>query len=121
VRLATLLLMLPDLAEARRFYGEVLGFPVLRESAEMLVLEHPGANLHIFRCAGPAPDAGHGDAAAQVFVFEVEDIEAAMRDLRGKGVVFLHAEPARNAFGLYAAFQAPGGLVHEIFETLPAP
>lgn len=116
MRLATLMILTPDIVEARRFYGEVLGFAVVSQTDDFLELAHQGAALHVFKCAEPAPPTEHGATAASVFVFEVGDIDAAMADLRAKGVVFLHDAPAANAFGRYAAFQAPGGLIHEIFQ-----
>ena len=55
-------------------------------------------------------------AARSVFVFEVGPIEAAMDDLRRKGVYFLHDRPAENEFSRYAAFTDPFGIVHGIYE-----
>jgi catechol 2,3-dioxygenase-like lactoylglutathione lyase family enzyme len=112
-----MMLLTPDLAEARRFYADVLGFSVVSESPDLLVLDHQGAAFHLFRCEGPAPAQRHGRDAATVLVFGVDSIDATMADLRAKGVAFVHATPARNQFGRYAAFCAPGGLVHELFEA----
>ena len=116
MKLATLMVLTPDLTEARRFYETILGFDVVSESADLLVLGHDGAAFHVFRCEGPAPQARYGREAASVFVFGVESIERAMADLRAKGVEFLHETPGANRFGRYAAFKAPGGNVHEIFQ-----
>lgn len=112
-----IMLLLPDLAEARRFYEGLLGFAVLEAGPERLILQHEGAAFHIYRCEEPALAADHGRAAASVLVFGVPDVEAAMAEMKRKGVDFLHALPATNASGRYAAFRAPGGLVHEIFQT----
>ena len=117
MKLATLMVLTPDLDEARRFYAEGLGFTVLGQNERLLVLEHDGAAFHVFKCAAPAPPARHGETAASVFVFGVEDIDSAMADLRTKGIAFIHDRPARNAYGRYAAFHAPGGNVHELLET----
>jgi len=115
--LATMMVLTPDLDEARRFYCGTLGFGLRGASESQLVLEHAGAAFHVFRCEEAAPPSRHGARAASIFVFGVADIEAAMADLRAKGVNFIHERPAGNAHGLYAAFHAPGGNVHEIFET----
>lgn len=120
MRLATMMVLTPDLAEARRFYETVLGFAVLSEDADMLALEHDGAAFHVFRCEAEAKPARHGRDAASVLVFAVDGIDAVMADLRARGVEFLHETPAANRFGRYAAFRAPGGNVHEIFERAPA-
>lgn len=121
MKLATLMVLTPDLREARRFYETVLGFSVFSENADLLVLEHDGAAFHIFRCESPAPESRHGREAASVFVFTVPSIDDAMADLRAKGVEFLHEAPAANRFGRYAAFRAPGGNIHEIFERDSGP
>lgn len=110
------MVLTPDLDEARRFYGDVLGFRLRSATEAMLNFDHAGAPFRVFRCEEPAPHAAHGATASSVFVFQVTDIVASMAELRAKGVIFLHQAPATNSLGRYAAFQAPGGLVHEIFQ-----
>jgi catechol 2,3-dioxygenase-like lactoylglutathione lyase family enzyme len=117
MKLAMLMLLTPDLDEARRFYGEVLGFRIASGDDRRLSLQHDGAAFEIFRCERAAPPADHGDAAASVFVFGVEDIDAAIAELTAKGVRFIHQRPAQTALGRYAAFHAPGGNIHELFEA----
>ena len=117
MKLAMLMLLTPDLDEARRFYGEVLGFRIASGDDRRLSLEHDGAAFEIFRCERAAPPADHGAAAASLFVFGVDDIDTAMAELRAKGVRFIHPLPASNAMGRYAAFHAPGGNIHELFEA----
>jgi catechol 2,3-dioxygenase-like lactoylglutathione lyase family enzyme len=117
MKLATLMVLTPDLDEARRFYVEALGFEVVSQDERLLALAHEGAAFHIFKCDAPSPPGRHGQTAASVLVFGVKDLDAAMADLRGKGVTFIHDVPARNAFGRYAAFHAPGGIVHELLEA----
>ena len=121
MKLATLMVLTPDLDEARRFYADILGFGVRSQDSRLLVLEHDGAAFHVFKCEAPAPPARHGESAASVFVFAVDDIDRAMAELAAKGVRFIHGQPASNAFGRYAAFRAPGGLTHEIFEAARNP
>lgn len=116
MKLATLMVLTPDLAEARVFYEGVLGFAVRSQSDDLLTLEHAGAAFQVFRCECPAAAARHGRDAATIAVFEVTSIDVAMAEMRSKGVEFLHSTPASNRFGRYAAFKAPGGNVHEIFE-----
>ncbi|HEX2559442.1 VOC family protein [Phenylobacterium sp.] len=111
-----IMLLLPDLAEARRFYEGLLGFDVREAGPDRLILHHEGLAFHIYRCEEPAPAVEHGRSASSVLVFGVPDIEAAMAELSEKGIEFLHAVPAANASGRYAAFRAPSGLVHEIFQ-----
>lgn len=120
MRLTTVLVLTPDLVEARRFYETVLGFAVISQTADMLALDHEGAAFHVFRCEAPADPTRHGRDAASVLVFAVDSVDEAMAGLRARGVEFLHETPAANRFGRYAAFRAPGGNVHEIFERAPA-
>ena len=119
MQLGVIVVLTPDLAEARRFYGDVLGLSLKDEAPNQLVFDLSGAEFHVFNCTDAAPAAyRHGATAATVCAFEVTSIDAEMRRLRAAGVVFLHAKPAENAFSgmRYAAFQAPGGNVHELIE-----
>ena len=119
MKLGAMMVLTPDLDEARSFYRDVLGLSLKDETPNQLVFDLAGTEFHVFSCADAAPAAyRHGASAATVCVFEVTSIEAEMRRLRAAGVVFLHAQPAQNAHGgtRYAAFQAPGGNVHEIME-----
>ena len=119
MKLGVVVVLTPDLDEARRFYRDLLGLGLTAESANQLVFDLDGAQLHVFSCVDPAPrDYRHGATAATVCAFEVASIEAEMARMRGAGVVFLHSTPAENILGgmRYAAFQAPGGNVHELIE-----
>ena len=112
------MVLTPDLEEAQRFYSDVLGLELKDQTKRQLVYDLGGAEFHVFQCAHSAPAQEHGDSAATVCVFEVPSIDVAMRELKARGVIFLHEKPAENAHcGFrYAAFQAPGGNVHEIME-----
>lgn len=118
MKLGMTMVLTPDLAEAERFYSDVLGLWLTDRTPSQLAFDLGGTTLQVFACAEAAPAQAHGASAATVCVFEVPDIDAAMVALRAKGVVFLHATPAENAQGRYryAAFQAPGGNVHELME-----
>jgi catechol 2,3-dioxygenase-like lactoylglutathione lyase family enzyme len=119
MKLGMIVVLAPDLDEARSFYRDRLGLRLTDETANQLVFDLAGTEFHVFSCADAAPDAyRHGATAATVCAFEVTSIETEMRRLRAAGVVFLHARPAENAFSgtRYAAFQAPGGNMHELVE-----
>lgn len=113
-----LLVMTPDLDAARGFYGKTLGLPLRAEFANQLVFGLGQADLHVFQCESPAPAARHGRDGASVITFEVASLVEAMAALEAKGVRFLHQSPAANADcgWRYAAFETPGGLVHELVE-----
>lgn len=113
-----LMVLTPAFAEAKVFYRDVLGLRLASELSDMAIYAlEGGAELHLFECAAPAPE-GHGERAASVIVFEVTDLDARMRDLKAKGVQFLHETPAGNGLYRYAAFTAPGGVVHELAERI---
>ena len=116
LKLAFLMIVAPDLARAKAFYGATLGFPLQSETDTRLVFAHAGADLLIFKGTKNAPPADHGASASTTFVFAVPDLAAAMADLARKGVVFLHTQPASNEFGRYAAFRDPFGNVLELLE-----
>ena len=118
MKLGFTMVLTPDLEEAQRFYGDVLGLELKDQTPSQLIFDVVGAEFHVFQCGYAAPAHKHADSAATVCVFEVPSIDVAMRDLKNKGVIFLHETPAVNAHcGLrYAAFLAPGGNVHEIME-----
>ena len=118
LKLGPLLVLTPDLDEARTIYRDILGLPLLSEFPDQIVFGLSDRRLHVCRCVNSAPKAEHGRDAAAVLTFEVESLEEMFRWLREKGVRLLHHEPAWNAeMGwAYAAFQGPGGLVHELVE-----
>ncbi len=114
-----LMVLTPVLAEAKLFYRDVLGFRLATELPEIAIFAlDGGAELHLFECTSPAPPITHGSFAASVLVFEVSDLDARIAELKAKGVRFVHAEPATNGLFRYAAFMAPGGVVHELAERV---
>jgi glyoxylase I family protein len=120
MELAKLMIFVPDLEEARRFYADVLGFALKEEHGDRLVFAHGGCDLVAFRCDRDSPVGGYSREARAVFVFGVASIDAAMAELRARGVRFLHERPAENEMGRYAAFVDPFGIVHEIFQPARA-
>jgi glyoxylase I family protein len=116
MKLGKIMIFVSDLAEAKRFYGGVLGFAVEAESENRLDFAHDGVDFVAFKCEKNAVLEDYSNIARSVFVFEVESVEKALKDLRTKGVNFLHERPAENEFSRYAAFSDPFGNVHEIFE-----
>jgi catechol 2,3-dioxygenase-like lactoylglutathione lyase family enzyme len=110
--------MTPDLDAAFEFYGSVLNFSLRTRTADQLIFDLGSEALHVFRCDRQAPMLRHGSDGASVISFEVIDLSEAIRELKGRGVIFLHDKPVRNedARLSYAAFQAPGGIVHELVE-----
>ncbi|PZG25548.1 glyoxalase [Spongiactinospora gelatinilytica] len=71
-----------DIEQARRFYGETLGLDVSEEYGLLTLRLGSGANVLIY------PKPGHTPATFTILNFPVDDIEAAIDELTGRGVTF---------------------------------
>jgi catechol 2,3-dioxygenase-like lactoylglutathione lyase family enzyme len=71
-----------DLERARRFYSEKLGLEPAEERPGGLLYRGAGGEFALFESAG-GPSGAHTQIA-----FDVDDIEAVVEDLRGRGLVF---------------------------------
>jgi catechol 2,3-dioxygenase-like lactoylglutathione lyase family enzyme len=72
-----------DVARARKFYEEKLGFKPKKETAGGVVYDFgKGTACFLY----PTPNAGTS-AASQAF-WQVEDIESEVAELRARGVIF---------------------------------
>jgi glyoxylase I family protein len=116
MKLGMIMLFVPDLDEAKRFYCDVLGFEIKSERDERLEFFHEPSEFIAFKCEDPAVTREYGRSARSVFVFDVESIVDSMRELKVRGVKFVHEEPAENDLCRYAAFFDPFGNVHELCE-----
>lgn len=79
-----------DLARARRWYAEKLGLEATEERAGGLRYEGADGVFCLFA------SAGRSDGSFTQMAFYVEDIEAAVADLRARGVAFEQYEGAVN-------------------------
>jgi len=116
MKLGLMMLFVPDLNEAKRFYCDILGFRLKAEENHALEFEHPACRFLAFKCDKNASTDNYSRIARSVFGFEVASIDQSFNELRSKGVSFLHSAPTENTFCRYAAFKDPFGNVHEIFE-----
>ena len=83
-------LVVTDIDRARQFYGEQLGLPLLEETpAACRFGAGKGSQLTVRR-GQPAP------SGATVAHFEVDDLEAVVRTLVSRGVVFEEYETPRT-------------------------
>ncbi|MEU2160748.1 VOC family protein [Streptomyces sp. NPDC019208] len=71
-----------DLDRARRFYSEKLGLDPVDERPGGLLYRCGGSHFALFRSAGAS------SGTFTQMAFEVDDIDAAVTDLEGRGVVF---------------------------------
>jgi len=112
-----MMIFVPNLEEAKRFYCDILSFPLKAENENHLEFAHSGCSFIAFKCDRSGTAEDYSQVARSVFVFEVASIDQAMVELRAKGVRFLHEEPAENELCRYAAFKDPFGNVHEISQS----
>jgi catechol 2,3-dioxygenase-like lactoylglutathione lyase family enzyme len=110
-----------DLDEARRFYEEVLGLGTSpMEMGGLLKLHLGGGRDVLVYAKGPA----HTPATYTVLNFPVPDVDAAVAELTGRGVRFLHYDqPPTDENGvmraggpLIAWFADPAGNVFSVIE-----
>jgi predicted enzyme related to lactoylglutathione lyase len=92
-----------DLDVAKKFYGETLGL-VIKESGPGIVLVIPNSNGVLVY---PKPD--HVAATYTILNFPVDDIDAAVDELVGKGVVFEHYEGMTDDKGIARGISANRG------------
>jgi catechol 2,3-dioxygenase-like lactoylglutathione lyase family enzyme len=72
----------PDVEQARRFYGEVLGLVVEEENGLLRLRIAGDRDIVVY----PKPD--HTPAAYTILNFPVDDLEATVEALAQRGVVF---------------------------------
>jgi catechol 2,3-dioxygenase-like lactoylglutathione lyase family enzyme len=73
-----------DLAESKKFYGETLGLEQVDENQGGVTYQSGEGKLFMY----PAPTAGTNQATSATW--SVDDLEAIVKELNDKGVVFEH-------------------------------
>jgi glyoxylase I family protein len=116
MKLGMMLIFVSDLEEAKRFYCDILGFQIKTQRANDVEFVHEGCDFIAFKCEKDAVVEAYSRVARSVFAFEVDSVNRSLRELRAKGVRFLHQEPAENEFCRYVAMVDPFGNVHELYE-----
>ncbi len=122
-RMHHIAIIVSDYERAREFYVEKLGFPVLRENFRQergdwkLDLKFGDGELEIFAVPGAPPRLSYPEAQGlRHLAFRVEDVEAAVRDLEGRGIP---CEPIRwdpYTERRMTFFRDPDGLPLELHE-----
>ena len=108
-----------DLQKAKQFYGQTLGLKV-KESKEGLELQPGEQSIFVY------PKPNHKPATFTVLNFQVKDIDAAVDDLKQKGVSFEHydGEIKTNEKGIHhdggptiAWFKDPAGNILSVLQN----
>jgi catechol 2,3-dioxygenase-like lactoylglutathione lyase family enzyme len=97
------------------------GTGVAGAKLSVAMLERPGGRLELIQYLAPetasSPSPNNGVGAAHVCV-QVDDIDGAVAELRGKGVEFL-SEPIYHESGIRWAYcRDPDGITAELLEVL---
>jgi glyoxylase I family protein len=118
LRVGRVLVLVTDLDEAVRFYGDVLDMKALPRSGRRATFAGEGFVHAAFLGDEPGDPETHASRAGSTVAFEVESVEASAAELKERGVEFLHSQAVLNDLGRYIAFKDPFGVVHELFEPI---
>lgn len=110
------LLVVQKLKESLEFYTELLGLELVEEHIDCIKLKAGSHNVLMFQGSMGAANYEHGYNSNSSLVFTVHSLDEKIKELKSKGVVFIHSSPNENRWGRYAAFQDPSGIVHELME-----
>lgn len=110
-----------DLDRAREFYEGVLGLRTSPEQMDGIMQLHTGGGRDVLVYA---KGAGHSPATYTVLNFPVPDVDAAVAELTGRGVQFLHYDDLptdetgvmRAGGPLIAWFADPAGNVFSVIQ-----
>jgi len=118
--IAAITLFVEDLDEARRFYADTFGLPVVYEDDNSTVFKFGETLVNLLK-VGEAPSlvapAGVASRDAGVrfqFTLGVDDVDAMCDELKARGVELLNG-PMDRPWGIRtASFRDPGGHIWEI-------
>jgi catechol 2,3-dioxygenase-like lactoylglutathione lyase family enzyme len=118
--IAAITLFVEDLADAKRFYGEVFGLRVVFEDDTSTVFELGGTLVNLLQAdqapelVAPAAVAPRDAGVRLQFTVAVDDVDAKAAELQRRGVELLNG-PMDRPWGIRtASFRDPGGHVWEI-------
>lgn len=121
----TITLFVEDLERSKVFYQDVFGLPVLFEDENSAVFRFENTLINLLETPAaheliePAVVAGPGAGSRFQLTINVDDVDAAVAELRAHGVELLNG-PMDRAWGVRtAAFTDPGGHIWELAQRLP--
>ena len=96
--------------ELRAFIRDRLGFSATDVGDGWLIFDAPEADLGVHPTEGSDPVSGTTDIS-----FYCDDIEATMRELRTRGVVFTQ-QAEDHGYGFVTFFNVPGGFKVQLYQ-----
>ena len=122
--IATVTLLVADLAVTRAFYVSTFGVPIVFEDNDCAVFKFKNTLINLLKeSAGdellaPEPVAPVAPGARFVFTIGVDDVDAVCAELASRGVELLNG-PMDRPWGIRtASFKDPAGYVWEISKDL---
>ncbi|HKO21937.1 MAG TPA: VOC family protein [Candidatus Eisenbacteria bacterium] len=113
-------LFVEDLAEAKKFYSEAFGLPVVFQTVDSAVFRFGATLVNLLEISQaselvePAPVARKDSGVRFQFTIEVADVDAMCAELKRRGVELLNG-PMDRPWGIRtASFRDPGGHIWEI-------
>lgn len=118
--ISAITLFVDDLAAAREFYTRAFGLPVYFEDDVSAVFDFNGTLINLLQedeaydLIAPAGVADAGSGARVQLTITVDDVDATVAELAGRGVELLNG-PIDRPWGIRtASFQDPAGHIWEI-------
>lgn len=111
------LLVVHDLKISKDFYINILGFEFISEHENCVRLKVGDHQVSIFKGNTIALNYQHGYESNSTLVMTINNLDEKIKQLKRKGIEFVHQAPNENQWGRYTAFKNPSGIVHEIFES----
>lgn len=96
--------------ELRHFLRDKLGLVGTDVGGGWLILDAPAADLGVHPTEVGGPPSGTADIS-----FYCDDINETVRELRGRGVVFVD-DVADHGYGLVTHFEVPGGFNIQLYQ-----
>ena len=106
-----------DMDKAIDFYCNKIGFEIHSKKyyPDIVDLVNKGIPLILYKVS-KVTYIDYPKVAQTLINIQTDDLEASLKDLKGKGVELIHETPQNCPVGVYAAFKDPFGNVHELLE-----
>jgi predicted enzyme related to lactoylglutathione lyase len=113
------LLVVHNLLVSKKFYVDILGLKLVEEYEDCVKLQIGSHHVFMFQGTMEASNYSHGYNANSTLLLMVTNLDDRIKELKSKGVVFIHKTPNENRWGRYSAFKDPSGIVNELMELSP--